>query len=154
MRIWVDRDRLAAYGLTPADIETAIGQQNVERPAGRVESQLREFTVTARTDLNTASEFGAIVVKVVNGYPVRLRDVGRINIDAATARSTVRFNGESAVAIGVIRQATANPLTLAQAVREMVPQLNRELEDEGVQVNIGYDSTIFIDKSMVISLWI
>jgi multidrug efflux pump len=148
MRIWVDRDRLAAYGLTPADIEMAIGQQNVELPAGRVESQLREFTVTARTDLNTASEFGAIVVRVVNGYPVRLRDIGRIEIDAATARSTVRFNGENAVAIGVIRQATANPLTLAQAVRDLVPQLNRELESEGVQVNIGYDSTVFIEESI------
>jgi multidrug efflux pump len=148
MRIWVDRDRLAAYGLTPADIEMAIGQQNVELPAGRVESQLREFTVTARTDLNTATEFGAIVVKVVNGYPVRLRDIGRVDVDAATARSTVRFNGENAVAIGVIRQATANPLTLAQAVRELVPQLNQELENEGVQVNIGYDSTVFIEESI------
>ena len=148
MRIWIDRDRLAAYGLTPADVESAIGQQNVELPAGRVESQQREFTVTARTDLNRPEEFGAIIVKQVRGYPVRLRDVGRVEVDAASVRSSVRFNGESAVAIGVIRQATANPLTLAEAVRESVPVLNAELASEGVQVNVSYDSTVFIDRSI------
>ena len=148
MRVWIDRDRLAAYGLTPADVESAIGQQNVELPAGRVESQQREFTVTARTDLNRPEEFGAIIIKQVRGYPVRLRDVGRVEVDAASVRSSVRFNGESAVAIGVIRQATANPLTLAEAVRESVPILNAELAAEGVQVNVSYDSTVFIDRSI------
>jgi len=148
MRIWIDRDRLAAYGLTPADVESAIGQQNVELPAGRVESQQREFTVTTRTDLNRPEEFGAIIIKQVRGYPVRLRDVGRVEVDAASVRSSVRFNGESAVAIGVIRQATANPLTLAEAVRDSVPILNAELAAEGVQVNVSYDSTVFIDRSI------
>jgi len=148
MRIWIDRDRLAAYGLTAADVETAIGQQNIELPAGRVESQQREFTVTARTDLNTAQEFGAIVVRQVGSYPVRIRDLGRVEIGAAEARTSVRFNGENAVAIGVIRQATANPLTLAQGVRALVPQLNEELQPEGVQVNVSYDSTVFIEKSI------
>jgi len=148
MRVWIDRDRLAAYGLTPADIEFAIGQQNVELPAGRVESQQREFTVTARTDLNQPDEFAAIIVKQVKGYPVRIRDIGRVEVDAASVRSSVRFNGESAVSIGVIRQATANPLTLAQAVRDLVPVLNQELSTEGVQVGISYDSTVFIDRSI------
>ena len=124
MRVWIDRDRLAGYGLTPADVEAAIGQQNIELPAGRVESQRREFTVTARTDLNSPKEFADIIVKQASGFPVRIRDIGRVEVDAASVRSSVRFNGESAVAIGVIRQATANPLTLAQAVRALVPMLN------------------------------
>ena len=148
MRVWIDRDRLAGYGLTPADIETAIGQQNIELPAGRVESQLREFTVTARTDLASAEEFGAIVIKQVSGYPVRIRDLGRVVLDSASVRSSVRFNGENAVALGVIRQATANPLTLAQAVRGLIPQLNEELASEQVSVNIGHDSTVFIEESI------
>lgn len=148
MRIWIDRERLAAYGLSPSDVEAAIGQQNVELPAGRIESQRREFTVTARTDLATPEEFGAIIVKQSAGYPVRIRDLGRVVLDSASVRSSVRFNGEGAVAMGVIRQATANPLTLAQAVRELVPQLNAELASEQVQVNVGYDSTIFIEESI------
>lgn len=148
MRVWIDRDRLAGYGLTPADVEAAIGQQNIELPAGRVESQRREFTVTARTDLNSPKEFADIIVKRASGFPVRIRDIGRVEVDAASVRSSVRFNGESAVAIGVIRQATANPLTLAQAVRTLVPVLNEELRAEGVQVNISYDSTVFIERSI------
>jgi multidrug efflux pump len=148
MRVWVDRDRLAAHGLTPADIESAIGRQNVELPAGRVESQMREFTITARTDLQTAQEFSAIILKTSKGYPVRLGDVARVEVDSATARTSVRFNGENAVAIGVIRQATANPLTLARAVRDLVPVINQELVVEGVQVGISYDSTVFIEESI------
>jgi len=148
MRIWIDRDRLAAYGLTSADVEQAIGQQNIELPAGRVESQLREFTVTARTDLNSVEEFGAIVLKQASGYPVRIRDIGRVQLDASSARSSVRFNGQNALGVGVIRQATANPLTLAQSVRTLVPVLNEELASEGIQVGISYDSTVFIDNSI------
>ena len=148
MRIWIDRDRLAAHGLTPADVETAIGQQNVELPAGRIESQMREFTITARTDLQTPEEFGAIIVKTAAGHAVRLRDLARVEVDAATARTSVRFNGENAVAIGVIRQATANPLTLAQAVKTLVPVINQELIPEGVQVGISYDTTVFIEESI------
>lgn len=148
MRVWIDRDRLAGYGLTPADVEAAIGQQNIELPAGRVESQRREFTVTARTDLNSPKEFADIIVKQASGFSVRIRDIGRVEVDAASVRSSVRFNGEGAVAIGVIRQATANPLTLAQAVRTLVPVLNEELRAEGVQVSISYDSTVFIERSI------
>lgn len=148
MRVWIDRDRLAGYGLTPADVEAAIGQQNIELPAGRVESQRREFTVTARTDLNSPKEFADIIVKQASGFSVRIRDIGRVEVDAASVRSSVRFNGEGAVAIGVIRQATANPLTLAQAVRALVPVLNEELRAEGVQVSISYDSTVFIERSI------
>lgn len=148
MRIWIDRDRLAAYGLTAADVEQAIGQQNIELPAGRVESELREFTVTARTDLNSVEEFANIVLKQAAGYPVRLRDVGRVELDASSARSSVRFNGQNALGVGVIRQATANPLTLAQSVRTLIPVLNEELASDDIQVGISYDSTVFIDKSI------
>lgn len=148
MRIWIDRDRLAAYNLTPADVEQAIGQQNIELPAGRVESQLREFTVTARTDLNSVEEFSNIVLKQASGYPVRIRDVARVELDASSARSSVRFNGQNALGVGVIRQATANPLTLAQSVRALIPVLNEDLASEDIQVGISYDSTVFIDKSI------
>ncbi len=148
MRVWIDRDRLAAYGLTAADVEQAIGQQNIELPAGRVESRLREFTVTARTDLNSVEEFSNIVLKQASGYPVRIRDIGRVELDASSARSSVRFNGQNALGVGVIRQATANPLTLAQSVRALIPVLNEELASEDIQVGISYDSTVFIDKSI------
>ena len=77
MRIWLDRLRLAAYGLTPQDVEAALRRQNIEVPAGRIESQQREFTVLAETDLRTAEQFNDLIISDADGYLVRLKDVGR-----------------------------------------------------------------------------
>ncbi|KAB2918420.1 MAG: efflux RND transporter permease subunit, partial [Dechloromonas sp.] len=97
MRIWLDKQRLAAYQLTPADVEEALRRQNVEVPAGRIESRQREFSVVATTDLKTPEEFAAVVVKTASGYPVTIGDLGRVEIGPAAERSTVRFKGRSAV---------------------------------------------------------
>ncbi len=147
MRVWLDRARLAAYQLTPADVEDALRKQNVEVPAGRIESREREFSVVANTDLTTPEGFGAIVVKTANGYPVRIADLGRVEIGAASERSSVRFNGRSAVALGVIKQATANPLELSKALRAELPKITSELPP-GMRADIAYDSSIFIDRSI------
>ena len=147
MRIWVDRDRLAAYRLTPADVEDALRKQNLEVPAGRIESREREFSVVAQTDLNQPAEFAAVVVKNVNGFPVRIGDIGKVEIAAQNERSVVRFNGRPAVALGVIKQSTANPLVLSKAVRAELPSLVAELPP-GMQVDIAYDSSVFIERSI------
>ena len=147
MRIWLDKQRLAAYQLTPADVEDALRKQNVEVPAGRIESREREFSVVANTDLKTPEEFGAAVVKTVSGYPVRIRDLGRVEIGAAEERSSVRFKGRSAVALGVIKQATANPLELSKALRADLPKITAELP-AGMTADLSYDSSVFIDRSI------
>ena len=147
MRIWLDKQRLAAYQLTPADVEDALRKQNVEVPAGRIESREREFSVVANTDLKTPEEFGAAVVKTVNGYPVRISDLGRVEIGAAEERSSVRFKGRSAVALGVIKQATANPLELSKALRADLPKITAELP-AGMTADLSYDSSVFIDRSI------
>ena len=147
MRVWLDRQRLAAYQLTPADVEDALRKQNVEVPAGRIESRERELSVVANTDLKTPAEFGAVIVKTVNAYPVRISDLGRVEIGPASERSSVRFKGRSAVALGVIKQATANPLELSTALRKELPKLISELP-EGMRADISYDSSIFIDRSI------
>ena len=147
MRIWLDKQRLAAYQLTPGDVEDALRKQNVEVPAGRIESREREFSVVANTDLKTTEEFGAVIVKTVNGYPIRINDLGRVEIGAASERSSVRFKGRSAVALGVIKQATANPLELSKALRAELPKITSELP-EGMSANLSYDSSVFIDRSI------
>ncbi|MFZ5512755.1 MAG: efflux RND transporter permease subunit [Pseudomonadota bacterium] len=147
MRIWLDPDRLAAYGLTTQDVEEALRRQNVEVPAGRIESREREFSVVSRTDLNTPEEFADVVVRHVKGYPVRIADVGRVEIGAAQERSAVRFNGKNAVSLGVVKQATANPLDLSRALRAELPRIIPELP-EGMTVNVAYDSSVFIDRSI------
>ena len=147
MRIWLDPQRLAALSLTTQDIEDAIRRNNLELPAGRIESQQREFSVTSRTELVTPEQFGNITINSANGYPLRMRDVARVEEAAASDRSLVRLNGRPAVSVGVVRQATANPLDLAKGVRAMLPQIRSDLPDD-VSVDIANDNSLFIDRSI------
>jgi multidrug efflux pump len=147
MRVWVDPDKLAAFRLTPQDVEDAIRRSNLEVPAGRIESQQREFSVTSRTDLMRPGQFGDIVVRTVNGFPVRLRDVARVQEGPADERSSVRLNGRPAISAGVIRQATANPLELSKGVREMIPRLKADLPAD-ISIEIANDNSVFIDRSV------
>jgi len=127
MRIEVDRTRLAGYGLTVQDVEDAIRRQNAEIPAGRIESTAREFTVVAETDVSTPDQFNNIIVANVRGYPVRIRDIGEARIGAVSERTISRFNGKPSLNIGIIKQATANPLDLSKTVRAEVEKINENL---------------------------
>jgi multidrug efflux pump len=147
MRIEINRARLAAYKLTVQDIEDSIRRQNAEIPAGRIESSTREFTVVAETDLRTPEQFSNVVVANVAGYPVRMKDVANIIIAPADERVVSRFNGKPAINIGVIKQATANPLELSKAVRAEVAKINPSLPDE-MKLIVAYDSSVFIEKSI------
>jgi multidrug efflux pump len=147
MRIWLDPDRLAAYRITVQDVEDALRRQNLEVPAGRIESQQREFSVTARTDLNTVPEFAEIVLKQAAGYTVRLRDVARVEQAAANERSYVRLNGVPSVSTGIIRNATANPLEVADGVRAVMPEIQRDLPPQ-LRVVQANDNSVFIDRSI------
>ncbi len=147
MRIWLDPDRLASVNLTPGDVEEALRRQNIELPSGRIESSEREFTVASQFDLQQVRQFEDVVVRTVNGYPVRLRDVARVGVAPANERSIVRFNGQSAISLGLIKQATANPLILAQALKQELPRLREQLP-QGVSVDIANDNTVFIERSI------
>ena len=147
MRIWLDPDRLAAYKLTTQDAEDALRRSNLEVPAGRIESSQREFSVSSNTDLIRPAQFGDIVIKTVNGFPVKMRDVARIEEGAAEERTAVRLNGRSAISAGVIRQATANPLELSAGVRAMIPKLQSDLPP-GISIDIANDNSVFIDRSV------
>ena len=147
MRIWLDAEKLAGYRLTVQDVEDALRRQNLEVPAGRIESQQREFSVTARTDLNTVAQFEQIALKTVAGYTVRLADVARIEEAAANERSRVRLNGVPSISTGVIRNATANPLEVAAGVKALMPQIQRDLPPS-VTVIQANDNSVFIDRSI------
>ncbi|HWI80533.1 efflux RND transporter permease subunit [Ramlibacter sp.] len=147
MRVWLDPARLAGYRLTTQDVEDAIRRSNLELPAGRIESQQREFSVTSQTDLVRPAQFAEIVIKNVNGFPVKIRDVAQVEEGAADERSSVRLNGRTAISAGVIRQATANPLTLAEGVRDMIPKLKQDLPPD-VSIDIANDNSLFIDRSV------
>ena len=147
MRVWLEPERLAGFKLTPQDVEDAIRRSNLELPAGRIESSNREFTVTSQTDLSRAGQFADIVIKTVNGFPVKIRDIAKVEEGAADERSTVRLGGRPAISAGVIRQATANPLDLSKGVRDMIPRLEADLPP-GITITVANDNSLFIDRSI------
>ena len=151
MRINLDRTRLAGYRLTVQDVEDAIRRQNAEIPAGRIESQAREFTVVAETDLTTPDQFAGIVVANVGGYPVRIRDVGSAVVGAIDERTISRFNGQPSLNIGVIKQAVANPLELSNAVRAEVDKINPNLP-QGMKLIVAYDTSVFTTIGEAVAL--
>ena len=147
MRIWVDPDKLAAYRLTIQDLEDALRRSNLEVPAGRIESRLREFNVTAATDLQRPQDFAQVVIRTVNGLPIRIADVARVQQGPVDERSSVRLNGRDAIGVGVIRQATANPLELSEGVRQLMVKVQRDLPP-GVLIEVANDNSVFIDRSI------
>ena len=147
MRIWLDKDKLAMYRLTAQDVEAALRTQNVEIPSGRIESVQREFSVLAETDLNTVEQFKNIIIKQQDGLLLRVADVARVEIAPEDVRRIARFNGTPAVALGVIKTSTANPLEVSKAVRAELPRIEQNLP-KGMQVRLAFDSSVFIQESI------
>ena len=147
MRIWIDHEKLAGLGLTVQDVENAIRAQNAEIPAGRVESVEREFTVLSRTSLGTAEEFAKVKLKNAGGLQVMLGDVARVELGTADVRRESRYAGATSISIGIVKQAVANPLDVANAVNAVLPRINQSLP-EGTSVEVGFDSTVFIERSI------
>ncbi|MFN3461328.1 MAG: efflux RND transporter permease subunit, partial [Oceanibaculum sp.] len=147
MRIWIDRAKLAGYNLTVQDVENALRQQNVEIPSGRIESLDREFTVLSRTNLVTPDQFDNIVLKDADGFQVKLRDVGRAELGPADNRRVSRYNGVNSLTLGVIKQATANPLEVSKAVRDELPKIVADLPS-GMNAEVAFDTSVFIERSI------
>jgi len=147
MRLWIDRERLAAYGLTTQDVETGLRRQNVEIPSGRIESRQREFTVLTEADLRSEEQFNGLILAESRGYPVRLRDIGRAELGALDERNIVRVNGNPSVGLGVVKQSTANTLTVARAVKAEMARMQPTLP-EGMSLAIAFDSSVFIERSI------
>jgi multidrug efflux pump len=147
MRIWLDKDRLAARQLTVQDVEAALRNQNVEIPSGRIESAQREFSVRTRGDLTTPDQFNQLILGYIQGYPIRLQDVGFAELGAEDDRNAVRVNGRPAVGLGVVKQSKANTLAVADAIKAELTGIEQSLPDS-MKLEIAYDSSIFIDRSI------
>ncbi len=147
MRLWIDRDRLAAYGLTPQDVEAGLRRQNVEIPSGRIESSQREFTVLTEADLRSPEQFNEMILTESRGYAVRLKDVGEARLGALDDRSVVRVNGNPAVGLGIVKQSTANTLSVASAAKAEMARLQPVLP-AGMSLAVAFDSSVFIDRSI------
>ena len=147
MRVWLSASELSARGLTVHDVQEAIRSRNVEVPAGRIESQRREFTVRSLGELKTPEEFSNLVVSNTGGVLVKLKDLGRVELGAEDERSALRFNGTPSVAIGVIRQSKANIIQVADGIRSELPRIQESLPP-GVKLSVAFDESIFVSRSI------
>jgi multidrug efflux pump len=147
MRIWLDPQRLGSHQLTPQDVEMALRKQNIEIPAGRIEGTQREFTVLSETDLRTPAQFDSLILKKEGAGFVRLKDIGHAEVAPVDERRVVRFNGSNAVALGVIKQSTANPLDVSKGIYSALPEIEKTLP-AGMEIKVAYDTSVFIQKSI------
>jgi len=147
MRVWIDRNRLAAHDLTVQDVENAIRQQNTEIPSGRIESHDREFTVLADTGLNTPEEFSKIIVKQAGSYQVQLGEIAHVEVAPEDERRAATYNGQTSVTLGIVRQATANPIDVSRAVRADLERMAPSFPD-GITHYVAFDQAIFIEESI------
>ncbi|MGE3294234.1 MAG: MexW/MexI family multidrug efflux RND transporter permease subunit [Geminicoccaceae bacterium] len=147
MRIWLDPDRLAARGLSAAEVEAAIRANNFQSAPGQAKGYFTVVDIVADTGLTDLEDFRDMVVKSANGALVRLRDVATIELGAQSSNASVSMNGERAVFIGVNATPTGNPLNIVAGVRELMPTIQRGLPPT-VTVEVVYDSTRFIQSSI------
>ena len=148
MRVWLDRDALAARGLTAADAEAALRSENIELPAGRIESQDRDFTLRVERSYRKPQDFAQIPLgKGADGYVVRLGDVARVELASSERRAYFRSNGEPNVGLGIVKTSTANSLDVARAARAEAERIQKTLP-QGARIFVAFDSTVFIDAAV------
>ncbi|MGI1936166.1 efflux RND transporter permease subunit [Shewanella oncorhynchi] len=148
MRVWLDRQALASRSLTVADVEAALRAENVELPAGSIESKERHFTVRLERGYRTAEDFANLVItQGEDGYLVKLSDVARVEIGSDEERIMFRGNKEAMIGLGVSKQSTANTLEVARAVNALVDKINPTLP-AGMSIKRSYDSSVFIEASI------
>ncbi len=148
MRIWLDRRELAARNLTVADVEAALRAENLELPAGSIDSENRQFTVRTERTFLTAEDFARLVIgRGDDGYLVRLGDVARVVRGTTEDRLFFRGNGVPMVGIGITKQSTANTLAVAKAAKAEMQRINATLP-AGMAIKQSYDSSVFIEGAI------
>jgi multidrug efflux pump len=147
LRAWLDPAKLAAFGLTAADVSAALAQNNYISGLGNTKGQMVQVSLTASTNLHSESEFANLIIKQANGAIVRLKDVAKVTLGADNYESRVGFDGKDAVYIGIQVAPSANLLDVIAGVRKIFPDIQAQLPS-GLRGGIIYDSTDFVNSSI------
>jgi multidrug efflux pump len=147
MRIWLQPDRMAAHGISPSELREALARNNYLSALGRTKGSMVSVNLVANTDLRTPEEFRQLVVKEENGAVVRLGDIADVVLGAENYEEDVRFNGQTAVFMGIWVLPTANSLEVISHVRQEIPLIQAEMP-AGMKAGIPYDATAYIEDAI------
>ena len=147
MRLWMDPDKLAAYELTPLDVQNAVNRDNVELPSGSVEGSSTELTVRTVGRINSPEEYNDLIVKEDNGIIVRFRDIGRAELAPENQRTILKRDGVPMVGIAVINQPGSNQIEIADAFYKRIEQVKKDLPED-IELGMGFDNTEYIRESI------
>lgn len=147
VRIWIDSDKLFARNLTVTDVARALREKNLELPSGRIEGVAREFTLKTIGEIESVEAFNDIIIAYDHQAPVRIRDVATVSEGVENERTLARFSGENAVGLGIVKQASANTLDVANRVKEEIARIGESLPEE-IAIHIAFDSSTFVQKSI------
>lgn len=148
MRIWLNRKALAARDVTADDVEEALRRENVELPAGRLESYKREYTLRVERLYETAEDFGNLVIKRGDdGYLIRLRDVADVEVAPEDRRTELRANGNPTIGLGIAKQSRANTLVVTRGIRKEMESIIPSLPP-GISLEVAYDSSLFVEAAI------
>ncbi|MER2519609.1 MAG: efflux RND transporter permease subunit [Bdellovibrionales bacterium] len=147
LRAWLNPSKLAAYGLTAADINTAIAHNNYISGLGNTKGQMVQINLTASTDLRSLEEFRELIVKEKDGAIVRLKDVANVTLGAEDYETQVGFDGKQAVYVGIQVAPAANLLDVTRRIRAAMPDIVAQLP-QGMHGSIIYDSTDFVESAI------
>ncbi|MCP1677030.1 multidrug efflux pump [Natronocella acetinitrilica] len=147
MRLWLNREAMAARGVTVEDIENTLRRNNLELPAGQVESVTRTLNVRADSRLNTPDEFERLVIRREGDVPIRIGDIASVMRGVEDDRAILRNNGRNAIGLGIIRQSQANIIEVSDLVRTELDAIRPSLP-EGVEIAEAYNQSVFISESI------
>ena len=147
IRIWLDPDKMSSRQVTVDDVLNAINKENIEKPAGRLDSVDREIGIQVKSKLSDMNMFNDIVIKTYDDRKIRLGDVAEIIIGAESDRGFLRANNENAIGLGVVRQTKSNVLKVASAIKKEL-DLIRPTLPSNINMFVGYDQSVFVDESI------
>ena len=147
LRAWLDPNKLAAYALTATDISAALAKNDYLAGLGKTKGQMVQVNLTASTSLHSVAEFEDLIIKEQNGAIIRLKDVAKVTLGADEYETSVSFDGDKAVYIGLQVAPSANLLEVMERVRDVFPEIEAQFP-EGIKGKIVYDSTKFVDSSI------
>lgn len=145
MKLILDPIKMAAYRITAEDVAHSLRKQNLEKSAGNLTTETREIAVTTKANLISETDFNNLIVGEHEGYFVRLGDVGMAKLEAIDRHNSVLFNGKTAVAIGITKQATANVVDISRDIRKYLSTLRLP---SGMNLDVATDDSIFVKRSI------